>query len=1025
MKLAAMAISVASLAATAMAVDCVKSVAIPGEAESLLPAGRQFRLVWNDEFDGDRLDESKWSFRTNFWGRRAPWFAAPGDGAVEVKDGKVHLKIVRKPGGQFVSPQLQTGELMWDIVWDDNRTGFFPLPKREKPKFVHKYGYYECRFRLQRKRGWWSAFWMQTEQQGCTLDPAISGVEHDIMESFNPGEIIAHCFHANGYGRDWLGFKTPRTESAFDTNAVVKVGTCDFHTIGMLWEPDGYTVFIDGKQHGPKVGMGEGEAVSHVPEFILLTTECKPYRENRMTAQPDVNLRKELDDAVDSGDDFVVDFVRVYDLVKDRLEIFVAPCGNDSNPGTREKPMATPEGARDALRKAKYANGGRVPPGGAVVEFADGTYLVERPLVLEKQDSGVEGAPVVWRAAHRGKAVFSGAFVPSGWNIVEAPDVIALLPERVRGKVMTVELPAGMETPGFCGGGQGVAKTLQEIPLSLFQGETRLEPARWPESGFAHTGINIGEVKRDHDYSCCTSGVFKFSSPRLVRWEKEPELWAYGLWRYEWADAKTRIVSVDTEAQTLAVDMSPVSVIKEDAQFYVFNALSEISRPGEWVIDRANRRLYLLPVGKEPVLVACASGLVTVHGASDVTFDGFVFEHSRTAAISVTNACRVTVLSSTIRHTSSWGVIAHGRDCRVEGCDMYDLGEGGVLLAGGDFMTLTPGGNVADNNHIHHYGCIIPNYRPGVRIEGVGNRCTHNLVHHSMHQGISFRDWTKRGTVIERNIIHSNGSQPHVNKQTHAIYLDDYSSGIVIRGNIINRAFHGVSIGGGQDCEVYGNVLMNCRISINLGSRGVDSFARNIAGMGRNSALFVKLEKLRALYDAQSWKSRYPNMMRVFDFPDAQHAHDAHFNSISNNVLVTSGGVAKSNWQFISSTCVITNNLETDEDPGFEDYSHFRWNLKPGPVRDFAGPLCIEEMGLYESPRRASPAIKFAADVTRPFPLHREYDKATVRIDLPLLGDLPEEVAEVASGCQRCAVPQWGLGKRIVARFGEAVTNRW
>ncbi len=294
--------------------DCVKVESVPGEAASLLPAGRQLKLIWNDEFNGNALDDSKWSYRTNFWGKRALWFAAPEDNAVEVKDGKIHLKIIKKAGGQFASPQLQTGGLIWDIPWDENRSGFFPLPKREKPKFVHKYGYYECRFRLQREQGWWSAFWMQTEQQGCTLDPAISGVEHDILESFKPGEIIAHCFHMNGYGPDYVGFKTPRVKDAFGTNAVVRVGSDDFHTIGMLWEPDGYTVYIDGVQHGQKVGEGPGEAVSHIPEFVLLTTECHPYRGQRMTAQPDEKLRKQLEAAVAAKDDFVVDFVRVYDL---------------------------------------------------------------------------------------------------------------------------------------------------------------------------------------------------------------------------------------------------------------------------------------------------------------------------------------------------------------------------------------------------------------------------------------------------------------------------------------------------------------------------------------------------------------------------------------------------------------------------------------------------------------------------------------------------------------------------------------
>lgn len=293
----------------------VQMATVPNEAPSLLPAGRTFKLIWHDEFNGTQLDTAKWSYRTNFWGHRAPWFAAPDEGAVEVKEGTVRLKILKKPNGQFISPQLQTGELMWDLSWDDKRTGFFPLPKREKPKFVHKYGYYECRFRLPRHEGWWSAFWMQSEQQGCTIDPTLSGVEHDILEAFHPGEIIAHCFHANGYSHDYLGFKTPRVKDAFDTNVVMRIGSDDFHTIGLLWERDGYTVFVDGKPRGPKVGTGEGEAVSHVPEFILLTTECHPYRQNRMTKQPDEKLRQTLEAAVAAGDRFEVDYVRVYDLI--------------------------------------------------------------------------------------------------------------------------------------------------------------------------------------------------------------------------------------------------------------------------------------------------------------------------------------------------------------------------------------------------------------------------------------------------------------------------------------------------------------------------------------------------------------------------------------------------------------------------------------------------------------------------------------------------------------------------------------
>ena len=104
-----------ALATVLPAADTVSVQSVKDRAPSLLPAGRNFKLVWNDEFDGTSLDTSKWSYRTNFWGRRAHWFAAPEDNAVEVKDGLCRLKLVKRPDGQFVSPQLQTGELLWDI----------------------------------------------------------------------------------------------------------------------------------------------------------------------------------------------------------------------------------------------------------------------------------------------------------------------------------------------------------------------------------------------------------------------------------------------------------------------------------------------------------------------------------------------------------------------------------------------------------------------------------------------------------------------------------------------------------------------------------------------------------------------------------------------------------------------------------------------------------------------------------------------------------------------------------------------
>lgn len=278
---------------------------------TVLP-GRDCTLVWSDEFNGDALDASKWSYRTNFWGKRASWFAAPEDNAVEVIDGCAHLHIVKRSDGTFCSPQLQTGGLLWDEL--DPKPGkgvVWPFRPREKPKFMYRYGYYECRAKLQRCPGWWTAFWMQSPMNGATLDPRRSGVECDIMESFEPGRYIVHAFHYNGCGKEYRRFNaqrapyTPTPDGAFKVS--YPITTDDFHVFGFLWEPDGYTVYIDGKQSGYKVGTAEGEAVSETEEFILVSTELKGFRQ---TGGPEAAVMG----AYAAGDEFVIDYVRVYDV---------------------------------------------------------------------------------------------------------------------------------------------------------------------------------------------------------------------------------------------------------------------------------------------------------------------------------------------------------------------------------------------------------------------------------------------------------------------------------------------------------------------------------------------------------------------------------------------------------------------------------------------------------------------------------------------------------------------------------------
>jgi hypothetical protein len=65
---------------------------------------------------------------------------------------------------------------------------------------------------------------------------------------------------------------------------------------------------------------------------------------------------------------------------------FVSPVGNDTNPGTLEKPFATLQRAQNASRQ-KHGE----------VFLRSGTYYLPAPLVFTAQDSGMKDALVVFR----------------------------------------------------------------------------------------------------------------------------------------------------------------------------------------------------------------------------------------------------------------------------------------------------------------------------------------------------------------------------------------------------------------------------------------------------------------------------------------------------------------------------------------------------------------------------------------------------------------------------------------------------
>ncbi|WP_372797078.1 right-handed parallel beta-helix repeat-containing protein, partial [Pontiella sp.] len=84
--------------------------------------------------------------------------------------------------------------------------------------------------------------------------------------------------------------------------------------------------------------------------------------------------------------------------------VYVSPKGHDANRGTKAAPLSSVAAARDALRA-----GGKLGKEPCAVILEAGIYRLAEPLRFTPQDSGAEGAEVVYLAAEGADVTLTGA----------------------------------------------------------------------------------------------------------------------------------------------------------------------------------------------------------------------------------------------------------------------------------------------------------------------------------------------------------------------------------------------------------------------------------------------------------------------------------------------------------------------------------------------------------------------------------------------------------------------------------------
>ncbi|MFD0618695.1 Ig-like domain-containing protein [Paenibacillus sp. GCM10027629] len=686
---------------------------------------------------------------------------------------------------------------------------------------------------------------------------------------------------------------------------------------------------------------------------------------------------------------------KVHALEATAKAFYIAKNGNDANSGTMDAPFATLEKARDAIRELKSTSG--LPDGGVTVYLKEGVYNRTASFALTDQDSGTSSSPITYRAYGNDKVSIMGGYNidTAAFTPVTDQAILSRLPQEAKDKVRQIDLKAqGITEYGqISKAGYGWPKAAPAP--ELFVNGKSMTLARYPNTGFLTTGsvVQQGFIPRDHmsdmpagnpshpdyvppDQWITKPGpIFKYSDSHIDNWAQESDPWLFGYWRWDWADDNLHIKSIDTVNKTIEASHPSMYGAISGQRYYAYNLLSEIDIPGEWYLDRTSGILYLYPEkdvnDSEMQLSVLDTPLVDMKKTDFTNFMDITFEVSRGHGIKMVDSSNNRIVHCTFRRLGQKAIMigdeealandpgnvkfnsgyTGGSNNGVISCDIYDTGQGGIYMLGGNRSTLTPGGHYAENNHIYRYARILRTYTPAISLNGVGIRATNNLIHDAPHMAIQFkgndhviefneiydvcqetsdagviyslRDWTYRGNMIKNNYIHDITNLGGLG--SYAVYLDDLLSSAEITGNVFynvsNSAF---LLGGGRDNTVKYNIMIDSGKFMSLDNRGEGWAAYHAEAP--NGTAYKNL--MSVPYKQEPWASKYPQLVNLWeDSPKIPKG-----NVVKDNVLYNTaeGSIADS----AKTYGTIGNNLKltANEDAGFVDKANRNFKLKDSSI---------------------------------------------------------------------------------------------
>ena len=329
--------------------------------------------------------------------------------------------------------------------------------------------------------------------------------------------------------------------------------------------------------------------------------------------------------------------------------IFVSPLGDDNNPGTKLKPVASFSKAQVLARKIARTKS-------TEVVFAKGVYYLPQTMVFTSTDNRDSETSITYRSAIEGQAILSGgSLLHLNWQ----PAVNGIFVAKVTGN-----------------------PTIDQLYIN----GKRQRMARFPN---AVSGKNVFDTWELSHNAVRNSSTDPLTPERIARWKNPEGGYIHAMHASLWGDMHWMIKgkngdgSLNYEGGWQNNRPSPMHPVYR----MVENIFEELDAPGEWFYNTKEQKLYYIPevntdLKTAKVEIVRLSHLIEFNGSKEnpvksVHLKGFVFRH----------AARTFMENKEPLLRSDWTVCRGGavvyngaEDCSITDCEFDQVGGNTIFV---------------------------------------------------------------------------------------------------------------------------------------------------------------------------------------------------------------------------------------------------------------------------------------------------------------------------------------------------------